>query len=397
MNEAKNDDKNENSDVLSVEVGPGVDLMHIKAKMLISQVEKEVDDSVGNARYVKSWLALYDNETTLSLAEKEVRRLFFWLKCNSVSLCEFNTESARKYLNNLSDPQPKDLWVGPKCRKYEADGSLNPKWRPLAGPLGATSVRLSYSLCRSFFNHLVSQGLIETNAFAGLRIGQIKTSKSSERPRSALSKSARVVIAQSIDELKIKSPAKGYRLKWIFDLLLVTGMRRSECVMAKVGDLQIEDGCVWLYVVGKGNVSGKIPIPDFLVGSLLDYLKYSNHEVCGLQDLLTRHPTLPLVGSYLKVSRSITKESLWHSVNAIGALALLKAKQIDADVSVLNEVSLMSTHWFRHTSASVQLNELGLNVVQVRDNLRHANIATTSKYLSSDEKSRHQLVSAWNN
>ncbi|CAB3745183.1 Tyrosine recombinase XerC [Paraburkholderia rhynchosiae] len=46
-----------------------------------------------------------------------------------------------------------------------------------------------------------------------------------------------------------------------------------------------------------------------------------------------------------------------------------------------------SPHWTRHTHASHALAR-GAELTTVRDNLRHASIATTSIYLQSDEVKR---------
>ncbi|VEB42912.1 site-specific tyrosine recombinase XerC [Chromobacterium violaceum] len=48
-----------------------------------------------------------------------------------------------------------------------------------------------------------------------------------------------------------------------------------------------------------------------------------------------------------------------------------------------------STHWLRHTAASHQL-EAGVPLLLVSQNLRHASIQTTRRYLHSEEDARHE-------
>jgi site-specific recombinase XerD len=48
-------------------------------------------------------------------------------------------------------------------------------------------------------------------------------------------------------------------------------------------------------------------------------------------------------------------------------------------------------HWTRHTHATHALAR-GVELTTVRDNLRHASIATTSIYLHSDEVKRAQQI-----
>jgi site-specific recombinase XerD len=50
-----------------------------------------------------------------------------------------------------------------------------------------------------------------------------------------------------------------------------------------------------------------------------------------------------------------------------------------------------TTHWMRHTHATHAL-EMGVELTTVRDNLRHASIATTSTYLHSDDAKRARQV-----
>jgi site-specific recombinase XerD len=52
-----------------------------------------------------------------------------------------------------------------------------------------------------------------------------------------------------------------------------------------------------------------------------------------------------------------------------------------------------SPHWMRHTQASHAL-ERGVDLTTVRDNLRHASLATTSIYLHTDEEKRAQQLGA---
>lgn len=50
-----------------------------------------------------------------------------------------------------------------------------------------------------------------------------------------------------------------------------------------------------------------------------------------------------------------------------------------------------STHWMRHTAGTHLSNEVDLKVV--RDNLGHANIATTNTYVHSEDDARHDATS----
>jgi site-specific recombinase XerD len=58
-----------------------------------------------------------------------------------------------------------------------------------------------------------------------------------------------------------------------------------------------------------------------------------------------------------------------------------------------NKLRRASPHWTRHSHASHALAR-GAELTSVRDNLRHASIATTSVYLHSDEVKRARQIGA---
>ncbi|RMN34210.1 putative integrase/recombinase protein [Pseudomonas cannabina] len=56
-----------------------------------------------------------------------------------------------------------------------------------------------------------------------------------------------------------------------------------------------------------------------------------------------------------------------------------------------NKLRRASHHWLRHSHATRTL-EKGADLTAVRDNLRHASIATTSAYLHSDDVKRARQI-----
>ena len=71
----------------------------------------------------------------------------------------------------------------------------------------------------------------------------------------------------------------------------------------------------------------------------------------------------------------------------------LVAEQIrPTDSVVAHKLEQASPHWIRHTHATRALAR-GVELRSVRDNLRHASIATTSRYVHGDERLRMQQVS----
>jgi site-specific recombinase XerD len=64
------------------------------------------------------------------------------------------------------------------------------------------------------------------------------------------------------------------------------------------------------------------------------------------------------------------------------------AQVLEADHPPLaDKLRAATPHWMRHSHASLALSK-GAELTSVRDNLRHASVATTSIYLHSDDVKR---------
>jgi len=102
------------------------------------------------------------------------------------------------------------------------------------------------------------------------------------------------------------------------------------------------------------------------------------------------NPQTPLIGSLEHESvAGITGSRLW---SVIGRFFSKAADLIeDGNPALAEKLRRASPHWMRHTHATHALAR-GAELTTVRDNLRHASIATTSIYLHSDEVKRAQQL-----
>lgn len=92
----------------------------------------------------------------------------------------------------------------------------------------------------------------------------------------------------------------------------------------------------------------------------------------------------------MEAAAPLTANRLWSIVKRFFQTAadVLRAQ----NPALANKLSRASPHWMRHTHATHAL-ERGAELTTVRDNLRHASIATTSTYLHSDEARRSRELS----
>lgn len=138
----------------------------------------------------------------------------------------------------------------------------------------------------------------------------------------------------------------------------------------------------WLHVVGKGGKSGKVALPPLARSALDQYLMQRKLSVTPAR----WNPKTPLVAG-LGEDRNggINGARLWRVMRRFfmqAADAIRTENPATAD-----KLCRASPHWMRHSHAGQALAS-GAELITVRDNLRHASIATTSMYLHGDEVQR---------
>lgn len=160
------------------------------------------------------------------------------------------------------------------------------------------------------------------------------------------------------------------RDKAIICTLFTGGLRISELLNIKLEDYITKGETSELMIIGKGralDTPESITIPSQTTTLINDYLKERRHSkrtckylFCNLTDgKLTR--------------QAVNKE----------------IKKIAIEYDKINNSNIsprVSTHTFRHSLARYCLINLGLPINQVKDLLRHSNIETTAKYLTTSQE-----------
>ncbi len=337
---------------------------------------------------VQAWLSLHESPATQRAYRKEAERLILWaIVDRERALSSLTTEDAIAYRSFLRRPTPRERWVGPMRPR------TSPEWRPFSGGLSARSTAYALSVLGAMFRWLIEQRYLLANPFAGVKVRG--TSRSTVLDTShAFTEGEWMLVRAIADGLEWsygwEAPA-GQRLRFVLDFAYATGLRVSELVGACLGNVDTDArGDHWLSIIGKGRKAGKVALPPLARSALDRYLVERRLPVTP-----TRwHPDTPLIGSLEQDSAAgISGVRLWEVTGRFFAKA---AEVIEADNPVLAEkLRRASPHWTRHTHATHALAR-GAELTTVRDNLRHASIATTSIYLHSDEVKRaHQLRNAF--
>ena len=337
---------------------------------------------------VSAWLARYtDTKTTFDNYRKEAERLLLWSTTElGKPLSSLTHEDCLLYQAFLQSPSPAERWIAPAGRKFPRD---HPAWRPFAGPLSPSSQRQAGVILNALFSWLVHAGYLAGNPL----------SLSRERKRRAPPRITRYLdddiwpeVKATIAALPTTTPREREhycRLRWLFSLLYLCGMRISEVTGTRMGAFfhrRDRAGVErwWLEILGKGEKLRIVPATRELMVELAAY-----RQQLGLPPspvaLETTPLLLPIGGKQRLLSRGGVHEIVKEVFEQTAARLRLRGPDYEADAV---RISQASAHWLRHTAGSHMANN-AIDLRHVRDNLGHQSISTTNTYLHSADDARH--------
>ncbi|MGF6289640.1 phage integrase family protein [Paraburkholderia youngii] len=337
---------------------------------------------------VQAWLALHEAPHTARAYRREAERLMLWaIVERQQPLSSLSTDDAIAYRAFLRHPAPRARWTGPPQPRASVE------WRPFARSLSPRSAGYALAVLNALFRWLVEQRYLLGNPFAGLTVrgGQRTAPFDTERALSDREWRAVRSLANRLERSQGWQAATAQRLRFVLDFLYATGLRAHELVGATLGDVHVDArGEWWLRVTGKGARAGSVALPPLALDALERYLVQR-----GLP--MTRRrwdPAAPVVASLgpaVHGNNPVTATRLRQVLDAFFGLAA--GVFLDENPEFAARLQQASPHWLRHTHASHALAG-GVDLVAVRDNLRHASVSTTSTYLHDDNARRAQQVSA---
>lgn len=166
------------------------------------------------------------------------------------------------------------------------------------------------------------------------------------------------------------NPEQIARDKAIICTLFTGGLRISELLGIKLEDYITRGDTTYLKIIGKGKAEDKpesIAIPPQTTTLINDYLKQRREHKRTCKYLFCSLSDNPLT------RQTVNKE----------------IKKIANEYDKRNNTNIaprVSTHTFRHSLARYCLVTQGLPINQVKDILRHSNIETTAKYLTTSQE-----------
>lgn len=330
---------------------------------------------------IHAWLSLHEAPATRRAYRKEAERVLLWAVVQlGKPLSSMMTEDAIAYRAFLRDPTPKSRWVGPHRRRTDPD------WRPFTGPLTPRSTAYALTVVKNLFGWLVDQRYLQANPFSGVKV------KGADKTRildisHAFTDSEWTLVRTIANDLEKKhgwEEDAARRARFILDFSYATGLRPGELVALTLGQIrQDAGGDWWIDVVGKGRKAGTVALPPLALTALGRYLG-RRRVILDPQRWDQKAPVLATLEGEEGVSATRLWAIMHRTFQTVAAACLSLSRPQEALAAKLRQAS---PHWMRHTHASHALSK-GADLMSVRDNLRHASIATTSIYLRAEEVKR---------
>ena len=203
----------------------------------------------------------------------------------------------------------------------------------------ATSAR-HLTTVRQFYRYLVGERLLAVDPTANVELPRLTKTLPATL---TLDEVERLLAAPDISTLR------GLRDRAMLEVLYATGLRVSELVHLRRGEVNLKIGFV--RCVGKGNKERMVPLGSVAIGWLQRYLD-------------ARDDDLPVLFLGLKHA-AITRAAFWGII-----------KRLAIRAGILKDIS---PHTLRHSFAT-HLLERGADLRAIQEMLGHASITTTQIY-----------------
>lgn len=383
----------------------------------VSSMTAQVSEAEEDYRQVKDflWSKCRRSEATYNAFRSEAERFLLWAwRIQGKSIAFMKKRDIETYIDFVVNPNRG--WIGTQvCRRFNAKNGLkipNERWRPFVVKLSKAERKEAllnnrhiqaepsvdhYSLAQKslvevfsnlsvLYNHLVEEDYAFGNAIAAVKKASphliVDVSSEAVKRLSALQweyvlnctrdnadKDAHwerhLFIIASMKSLYLRVSELAYRQKWT----------------PKMGDFYRENDDWWFMTLGKGNKKRKVSVPvDFLA-----YLRRYRHSR-GLEGLPAVKESTPLLQPLRKHNPGLQP----RMIALLAQEAFDVASQKMAHDGFHQDAKILlatSTHWLRHTGASMDVESRSLKDLSA--DLGHGKLSTTDKeYVHADDKER---------
>ncbi|MFK8013152.1 MAG: site-specific tyrosine recombinase XerD [Marinicellaceae bacterium] len=212
--------------------------------------------------------------------------------------------------------------------------------------LNNKSIARKLSAIKQYYLYLLKTKKIKSNPF--ISILQPKLQSSIPKP---ISEKHITALLNAPDE----RTSLGFRDKTMFELMYATGIRVSELININIMQVNLNQGTI--RVLGKGGKERLVPIGEYAIDLLNDYLKFHRKKL-----LKAKQSNFCFLSNR---GKNMSRQAFWYCVKKYA--------------SQCGIYPLPSPHMLRHSFATHLLNHgADLRVVQLL--LGHSNISTTQIY-----------------
>ena len=358
----------------------------------------------------RQFLMSYDGSTaTFNAYRRELERLLQWSwRIHKTSIHQLRREDIVDFISFTINPPI--AWMGTKnvARFITREGRRvpNPAWRPFVVTLpkaafraGAVpdkrkyspsqaSVRATFKILSSFYDYLAQESFVTANPVALIRQKSkfLRSEHNSAYVR-RISDLQWDYVLETAELMAAEDPEIHERTLFIMTALFVMYLRISELVADErsapvMGDFKKDrDGNWWFHVTGKGNKHRTVTVSDAMLKALKRY-----RQSLDLPPLPAATEATPLIPKTR--GKGPVTSSRW--VRRIVQDCFDRAYErmcndgLKEDAESLRESTV---HWLRHTGISEDVQHRPRE--HVRDDAGHATMATTDRYIESDQRERH--------
>lgn len=255
------------------------------------------------------------SDNTLNAYRTDLKIFLNWLEQEDIELLQAEDQDIRRYLSSLHK-------------------------------LSARTVSRRLSSMRRFYAYSLREGQIKSDPTARIE---------SPRLGRTLPKSLTETDIENLLDAPDESEAMGMRDKTMLEILYATGLRVSELVELKMGQVNQRQGVI--RVLGKGNKERLVPLGEEALDCLDRYLNHARSELLKGKNCEALFPS--------NRGKAMTRQTFWHLIKRYAILAGINKP--------------LSPHVLRHAFATHLLNHgADLRVVQML--LGHSDISTTQIY-----------------
>jgi site-specific recombinase XerD len=336
---------------------------------------------------ISDWLLEYNQSVnTFNSYRQAIERFILFLSENQLTLKSLNRNIITKYSDWLKSPTPESKY----CTGGARYSRTHINWKPFVNGLTDDSIKLNLGILSILYDYLISIEYLTKNPF---RFKKYKRTKISTQEK-YLTNEQILLLFKYIKNSELEMWRK-VRYKWIFTLFLLTGLRKTEASNLVMADFIKRKDKWWLNVIGKGNKKANIPVTEELIDALSEYRLFNNLSALpGPEE--TNIPVIMRKLNKQKVNiidyadYSVSDDLLYSEIKFLFQ-NIYKELKIE-DPYLANGFKLASTHWLRHTSATLQI-ESNVPLHIVKENLRHNEISTTMRYVHTNKDIQHAEIS----